>query len=212
MIPVLQFNRILGYGRALRQPIHTCRTTPRPHERIAAPLDREGSRAGEGDVAAFEGHRALSGLEDDFFLGEDVDFVVAAGHGKRLVGEDFELVGVGLEGVGSGLGDALDAAGVAEPAGGFADAGGEGVGGGDMQVVLDCGVQVGAGVEQGAGRAGQADVAGGFGDDEGLGEAFGRVGEFAAAGAGFLRRLAADAGGEFASFCGSTAAMKSVCA
>src|SRR5574343_353715 len=62
-----------------------------------------------------------------------------------------------------------------------------------MEILLDGGVQVGSSEEECGGRAAEADVGGGFVEDEGVGETFGGVAQVAAAGLGFLGRLAADA-------------------
>ena len=59
-------------------------------------FDGEGSRTGEGDIAAFERDCGLARGEHDLGLGEDVDGVAAAGHRHAVVGEDLQRVVVGL--------------------------------------------------------------------------------------------------------------------
>src|SRR5699024_8796079 len=116
------------------------------------------------EVLAVEGDGGLAGLQDDFFLGEDVDALVGAGDGDAVVGQDGHGVGVGLEADRAVVGDGFEAAIGGVQAGTGAGGGGEAGAGGEVGVALAGEVLMSSGEAGGAVGGGQGQAFGGFHD------------------------------------------------
>ena len=125
---------------------------------MSAAFDRESSRAGEGDIASFEGHGGLSGLEYNFLPGFDLDAVIHAADCDCLIGEDFQGFGVRLDGNRAIGSDTLKTPRVGKQAGGVAGYGSEGCACGAMQIAVAGPLQVLCCEHCGASRAGSPAV------------------------------------------------------
>ena len=197
-------NEAPGYRlRCSRRQRHgTRRIARRPRKPMTSRLHLPRPRTPEIDVRSFDDDLRLPSDQSNLALGEDLDFVVAAGHGDALVGEDVEFVRMRLQAHRPIGGDGLEAAALGVKAGGLAGDGGYGVRGAELGIVPADGGKGVAGMEGGGGRAGEDQAGGRVGEDDRLGEALHRV----AALAGFTRRLggflSADRGFVFAGLFG----------
>ncbi len=103
---------------------------------MRAGLDRELPRAGEADVAAFQGDAGLSGLQHDLVLRQHVDAGVGGGDGHRLVGQQFQRAGMCLQAHRAGGGDEFDRSALGEQRGVLAGHRRQGLPGAQLRILL----------------------------------------------------------------------------